>query len=197
MSFLFPGRFPQELEGICARGIAPPYELPLGMSLTDAMYIWWKIYKIRYTYSWGYSGSSVIVNGYGSVVMDGGIQNMSNKVCSQEITYSCSQKVHYINSEDDRDEDVYDSVYLTISSDGIYQNEEDLDIWYPSISLVIYPGNPGYDFWNSSSSADGAYAGSGLIDFFGLGNQYIVNTSEDSGYAVSISLSVEEESLAQ
>jgi hypothetical protein len=195
MAFSFLGRFPRELEGACSRGPTPTCELPLAMSLTDAMYIWWKIYKIRYTYSWSYSGSSVSVNGYGSVVMDGGIQNMSNKICPQEIIYTCSQKVHYINFYDGRDEDVYDSVYLTISDNGIYQNEEDLDIWYPSISLVIFPGNPGYDFWNSACDAGGT--NSGLINFFELGNQYLVNTNPEFGFNVGISLSVEEESLAK
>jgi hypothetical protein len=194
MAFSFLGRFPRKLEGACSRGPTPTCKLPLPMSLTDAMYIWWKIYKIRYTYSWSYVGSVVSVNGYGSVVMDGGIQNMSDKVCPQDITYTCSQKLHYINFYDGRDEDVDDSVYLTISDKGIYQNKENLDIWYPSISLVIYPGNPGYDFWNSACDDGGT--NSGLINFFELGNQYLVNTNREF-FDVEISLSVEEESLAQ
>jgi len=198
MSFYCLGRFPAEAKGECCPKIqAPTCELPLVTSLEDAMYIWWKIYKVRYTYNWNYAsgpGGSVNVSGSGSVIMDGGIQYMSDKVCPQEITYTCKQRVHYTNSYPPPgiEEDVDDTIYLTISS-AVSQNENDSNIWYPNISLIVYPGHTYYDAWQSSCFGDQTQ---GLIDCFGFGSQYLIDTSSDLGYGVSIQLSVEQESVA-
>jgi hypothetical protein len=205
MSFLFLGRFPPQ-ESCPFKVPTPTCELPFGLTLKDAMYVWWKIWKIRYTYFWKYASLDgfIEVNGEGSVLMDGGVQFMSDKVCPQEILYTCSQKVHYKNNYTEVEEDVYDKVYLTISSDFV-QDAEKKDTWYPRISLVIYPGHQEYDYWENSCDALGVYAGLGLIDFFGLGEgkganygiQYLIATPGEQGYSVGIVLSVEEESLAQ
>jgi len=204
MSFLCLGRFPAEAQGECC----PKIDLAcISLSLEDAMYVWWKIYKVRYTYNWNFiyndpGGCSINVSGVGSVLMNGGIKYMSDKVCPQEITYTCKQSVHYFSScvpfgEPPINEDVEDDVFLTISSD-FKQNTSNPEIWYPAISLYIYAGRyplSDYLFWNDVCY-DNQYGG--VIDFFDLSLGSLGGTQGDDqlSYNVSIQLSVEEESVA-
>lgn len=163
------------------------------MSLEQAMYVWWKIYKVRYTYNWSYSGLQNTVVGSGSVVMDGGLQTMSQKVCPTTIYYSCSQQVTISNKFTGETSEVSDSVYLAIDSVvSKYNPEEGESLYTPTLTLTIVPGG-GYSIW----TAETCYApeSGGFVDFFGLGTLTIDNMI--LGYSVFISLSVEEESQPQ
>ena len=187
--------------------------LPIAMTLKQAMYLWWKVYKIRYTYSWSYKSpitdpptpTVVTVNGGGSVVMDVNpfYEKMSNRVCPGEIVHTCKQKLHYTNIDpapDGQDEDISDSVVFTITSNFT----QDGSVYYPLISLVIYPAHSLYSPWFSDCYYG---AGGAEVKFEGFGgdqfkfNQYLtgeVLTSPANGYTnLKIGLSVAEETKAE
>lgn len=208
MAFINVGYFPPNpTSGYCVPEIGVISEYTPLLSLTDAMYIWWKIYKIRYTYSWSYVSPTSYCSGSGSVLMDGGLQKMSDKICPQIIYYTCGQNVHYVNSYTPEDSTGDDQVTLAIDSlfykyIEINPSTEARTIYYiPSISLNIF-GFRGYDYnaWNNVDyEPDAEHPQGGFVNFFGLFTQPLYPTTilDDIFYSVSISLSVEEESQAQ
>jgi len=221
MAFLSLGRFPIEAQGFCVPAGVPVCDLPIAMTLEQAMYLWWKVYKIRYTYRWFFKSpptdpptiQPVTVNGGGSVVMDTSplYEKMSNRVCPGEIVHTCGQKLHYTNiypEPDGLDEDITDSVVFTITSNFTQNNS----LYYPQISLVIYPAHDNniYAPWFSDCND---VLGSAEVTFKGFGGdefepnpfvfkQYLIggsgSTSPEAGYTtLEIELSVEEETKAE
>lgn len=194
MSFLYLGYLPFASQGGCAQRYSPNCDINAGTSLENSMYIWWKIYKIRYTYSWFYNGGGdITVSGSGSVVMDGGIKKMSDKSCTQEVVYSCKQKLNYTDSYLGESYEVEDSIFLIISSE-FFQDTYNDAIWYPNIFLAVYPEHDFYGNWGSSCYGDGDDQ---IIDCFGYFQKYLLSTPSASGYGISIQLSVEEESIPE
>lgn len=199
MAFLALDYFPpNEAGNYCLQKVGPEALLPYTplVSLEEAMYIWWTINKIRYTYSWYYvesqSGITITVVGEGSVVMSGGIDTMSEKICPQVSYYTCYQNVIYTSSYENEVVETNDSVILAIDSRPVKYVDEQNIAYIPPISLTICSGRRGcYFTWATTEEEAGNV---GLVDFFGLYTLPLSPTVPIPGfssYAVSIALSVE------
>lgn len=209
MAFINAGYFPPNPDpdiGYCIPEAEAIAEYDPKLSLTNAMYVWWKIYKVRYTYNWFYDGGGTdIVYGSGSVVMDGGIQEMSNKICPQIIYYTCPQLLtfEYDDGETSYITEISDTVYLSIDSQvlkyvQINEDNSRQTLYNPYVNLSIIAAREGYGYgWETYTSQPDPAPVFGMVNFFGLWTQPIFLDNTNTGYSVSISLSVEEESQAK
>lgn len=204
MAFMFIDHFPPDEQGnYCVPQISPEALLPYTptIPLGDAMYIWWLINKVRYTYSWyfqqSFEGITTTVVGEGSVLMSGGLDTMSEKICPQTIYYTCSQNVIYSNTEPGETVEANDQVILSIDSRPSRCRVNDDMLYIPNVSLTICPGRYSCEYltWNT---VEDNYGDAGVVDFFGLYQLPLANTIPGDGisWAVSISLSVESTSEA-
>ena len=203
MAFLALDYFPpNEAGNYCLTELTPENIEPYTpfLSAEEAMYLWWTVNKVRYTYSWnfyrqefGVGGSSIIVVGEGSVVMGGGIDTMSEKICPQISYYTCQQNVIYTKyTENDQESlEVNDSVVLSIDSRPSKYN----GLYVPNIGLSICGGR--MDCYSSWTTVTTENNNSGFVDFFGLYSLplFPTVTKEYEGfldvYAVNITLSAE------
>ena len=200
MAFLALDYFPpNEAGNYCLTELTPENIEPYTpfLSAEEAMYLWWTVNKVRYTYSWnfsrvefGVSGSTTTVVGEGSVIMAGGLDTMSEKICPQISYYTCQQNVIYTKSGQGSSE-VNDSVVLSIDSRPYKYN----GLYVPNIGLSICGGRLScYSAWGTVTTENND---SGSVNFFGLYSLPLNPTATKEyetfadSYAVSIALSVE------
>lgn len=169
MAFMFIDHFPPDEQGnYCVPQISPEALLPYTptIPLGDAMYIWWLINKVRYTYSWYYQNSAdgftTTVVGEGSVLMSGGLDTMSEKICPQTIYYTCSQNLIYSNTYTEEIVEISDQVILSIDSRPSRCKVNDDMLYIPNVGLTIYPGKYTNLTWYA---VDDNYGNAGVVDF--------------------------------
>jgi hypothetical protein len=201
MAFLALDYFPpNEAGNYCLPELTPENIEPYTpfLSAEQAMYLWWTVNKVRYTYSWyfnrttkGIPSYQTIVVGEGSVVMSGGFDTMSEKVCPQVSYYTCQQNVIYSNTLTGEYGEVNDSVVLSIDSRPYKYN----GVYVPNIALGICGGRQDcYSSWGTVTTENN---NSGFVDFFGLFSLPLfptVSSESDVGidvYAVNIAVSAE------
>jgi len=181
MDFLFPTYFPfciyEGDEGDVGNGT--PY--PVGMSLENAMALYWKAKTFRITETWDvltiYTGTTVVGTTDTILTPSLNLNKMSDLCCRPDLEATGRSGTFLITTPSQSSAQHSFQDYITLylfQGDGvIFRN----DLYYPQISLARAGGFYDYYNWLSSEFSTERYLATITIN----GNQYSFSMYSDHG----------------